>query len=130
MSFICKRVLINLMQNNVKQQIRYYSRWTHRKPVNVIPPEKYQNMENDEDYSEERKISPSTVKEGHNIVNMDVLDSMSNPYENNIKEKKPQIKKKQVHVPKKKPIDMLQTVIDANGSVLYTKMQDKDIRIG
>lgn len=128
MSFICKKLVINLIQINVKQQVRYYARWTHRRPVKVIPAEKYQNLE-DDNYSNISKFPRTTVKDGHKIINMEDVDLISNIPEDIVKEKvKPT--KKHVNVKKVKVTDMLQTIIDADGNVVYTKMQNKDFRIG
>lgn len=121
MSHILKTCVIKLIRNSTKQQIRHYPRWSHRIPARVIlPEEQLPNHAAPEDNYKKFNSAEPRIKDGNNIIDIDEVDALSENVEN---PKKKQFKKKIT-------TDMLETVIDWNGNIIYTKMKDNDPRIG
>lgn len=130
-----KYTIQKLISVNVVQ-LRFYPRWTHRKPLKVLSPEEYKTQELD--YTKETKTvnQDNKIKWKHSteskhdvgnnsdlkIIDLDELD-----FKSNVNKHKPKIKKP---LAKKTVTDMLETIIDANGEIIYTKMQNNDPRVG
>lgn len=125
MSILFKPCFIKLIQNTVNQQIRFYPRWSHRTPVRVIPPEKLQKTIPDVENEEiSHHKSSSIIKDKHPIIDIDELNSLTEPF--NVKSTTSnKSQKKKTHT-----TDMLETVIDAEGNIVYKKLKNNDSRVG
>lgn len=135
------------------QQIRYLPRWSHRRPVRVIPAEEYDEAKDTQ--IRKQVISPEgydvikdtyiqkplikTVEKEQNIkINWNKSRGSSLKYEKEkISQKSSHFKTKSSNASKslsiakskKETVDMLETTIDAEGNFIYTKMKDNDSRI-
>lgn len=116
MSQIFKICINKVLETSGKLQIRHYSRWSHRKPTQTIFSEN----------SQERSHKIKNVQKHKNecLINLNELDAVS--------EHVMHLKKgaKKGTVPKKIVTDMLETIIDLDGNIVYTKMKDNDPRVG
>lgn len=113
--------------------IRKYARWNSRMPRRVILPHKYKELENVKNVDKNEHDGNKVVMKDFNSLEYDVekrkeLDySIKREQEAKIKLIKSQ---KKVSPVKKITTDMLETVIDTNGNLCYTKLRDNDHKIG
>lgn len=126
----------------ISQQVRYFPRWNHRRPLKVFSPEEYEEIEKKQEQPQSPKIpkekdrthaSPfdkyGPVKINRNPSNDKKYEQKTDlQYQIKIKNEKPLIANKQKT--KTETTDMLQTVIDAEGNFIYTKMENNDKRVG
>lgn len=148
-----KNCVQKLIVSNLSiQQLRFYPRWSHRTPAKVLNSEDYERTE--QKYLEKKEITYSQTSNKNNLedrinnssyenrqnhhnvheiepstTNLEDSDKEQIAYKINLK----QSKRVNLRVPNKsKPkstADMLETVIDKDGNYVYTKMQNKDLRI-
>ncbi|KRT80350.1 hypothetical protein AMK59_6432 [Oryctes borbonicus] len=105
------------------RQVKNYGRWTHRRPVRILP---------SEEHSDSNTIETDA---NHNEVNVKTSKASSIQWRHApIKETlndKPKLKEtlSKLNIKKESSYDMLQTVIDSNGEFIYTKLPNKDCRV-
>lgn len=116
------------------QQIRNVPRWAHRRPIQVIDPEDY-----DEATDQKRPVTPEITEESVSEKllsktkinwkppNKDATNTKSLQFA--VKPSAKPLVIKRTNAPKLKPVDMLDTTIDSDGNFIYTKMDDNDVRI-
>ncbi|CAH0558144.1 unnamed protein product [Brassicogethes aeneus] len=112
----------NALHKVLHQQVRFLPRWSHRRPINVLSPEQ-----------EEKEF-----EEKHEQKFEEVYTTSRDKVERVEKEVKFQVKARKNVAPftisskQKKPVvtDVLETVIDSEGNLVYTKMKDNDQRVG
>lgn len=119
------------------QHVRNLPRWSHRRPLQVISPEDYDQVTD--------KKKPAVPEITEELMNKTISKEKINwkrpkpqvspeknqPLEFAIKSHstKPLTIRKS-NEGKYKSADMLETVIDQDGNFIYTKMDDNDVRIG
>ncbi|XP_044265741.1 rRNA methyltransferase 3, mitochondrial [Tribolium madens] len=130
-------VISSLIKNALKSkvvvlQVRFYPRWSHRRPLKVYTPEEYEEMEkkpqggNDESsiFDKYGGLRTSWNRAKNEKDTNKSVDYQIKPK----KEKKPLIATKQKSEVKSS-VDMLETVIDNEGNFIYTKMKNNDQRV-
>lgn len=119
------------------KQVRFYARWSHRRPVRVYTPEEYETLQKQQFQKQQATTIDSncetveriekTVKNEEQQEEQGVgvedfgFERITNP--------KTKILRKPLHKKEIKTVDMLETVIDGEGNLVYTKMGNKDTRI-
>ncbi|VEN34557.1 unnamed protein product [Callosobruchus maculatus] len=138
MRTLCLRLVFSKTNKPTNfQQIRCLPRWNHRRPVKVIASEKYDEERDTEvkqkHHKEDHKPTvknPTKIKWRQPILGPRILDdNKSIEYKIKADIKPLTIKKQKTDSKKAAPFDMLETVIDADGNFVYTKMQNNDPRI-
>lgn len=121
------------------QQVRYYPRWSHRRPVRVYSPEEYEALQkNQTQWREHTNPLPHSMMAQQSSESLERM-TRSKEVEEDLQVEdfgfERIVKPKTANLRKpinKKPVqtvDMLETVIDAEGNFVYTKMGNKDSRI-
>jgi len=133
-----KIVLVNC------QQVRYLPRWGPRRPAGIIPPEEYDpktdsvisNKEFSEQKRHEKNIEETSKYSKINWKkppknNLPKEYGFSEKPQRNTKHAKPLTipQKLKTKAPKPNTVDMLEATIDSGGELIYTKMENNDIRI-
>ncbi|XP_068899156.1 rRNA methyltransferase 3, mitochondrial [Tenebrio molitor] len=123
-----------LRTNLVVQQVRFYPRWSHRRPVKVHTPEEYEKLEK----KSQSKGGAETVFDKYGGLKTtwnkpkEEEEGTDKPIKYKIKSKK--VGKSLVATYQKSEVksnpDMLETVIDGEGNFVYSKMKDNDQRVG
>ncbi|KAF2883860.1 hypothetical protein ILUMI_22329 [Ignelater luminosus] len=145
-----KTSVLKLIESNLRiiNQSCYYARWSHRRPRKVLTTEEYNNIENKNDVtistSEEKIIEldmhtnilpqqsktkwTPKINKPNDIINLEELDKKSDAVHYKIEPKVSKKKKVSYNINKEttKTTDMLETVVDANGNFVYTKLKDND----
>lgn len=130
------RIRISMMQ----QQIRNVPRWTHRRPVQVIAPEDYDEVvdkkkpatpEVTEDVFQENVLSKTKInwKQPNQKFSERKSGGKVESVKYAIKTPEKPLTIKKTHLIKRTTVDMLETVLDEDGNFIYTKMDDNDLRI-
>ncbi|EFA10621.1 RNA methyltransferase-like protein 1 homolog [Tribolium castaneum] len=116
----------------VVSQVKFYSRWSHRRPLKVYSPEEYEEMEKKaQDGNDESSIFDKYGGLKTSWERAKIEKDTNKPVDYQIKskkDKKPLVATKQKSEVKS-TFDMLETVIDNEGNFIYTKMKDNDRRI-
>nr|XP_022915976.1 rRNA methyltransferase 3, mitochondrial [Onthophagus taurus] len=108
-------------------QIASYARWAHRRPVRVLSQEQHENenaknvvqkYKDDEEEIEFERIPPPKYNSKNEMQGLSLMPKKSKPTHKNRSNK-----------PNNSRFDMLQTVVDAKGELIYTKMDNNDSRI-
>jgi hypothetical protein len=139
LTFVMAGGLNNLLRsalraNLVVQQVRFYPRWSHRRPVKVHTPEEYEKVEK----KSQSKGGAETVFDKYGGLKTtwnkpkEEEEGTDKPIKYKIKSKK--VGKSLVATYQKSEVksnpDMLETVIDGEGNFVYSKMKDNDQRVG
>ncbi|RZB40471.1 RNA methyltransferase-like protein 1 [Asbolus verrucosus] len=124
----------------ISQQVRFYPRWSHRRPLKVYTAEEYDEMEKKQQSGEKPKNEKQPnfsifEKYGNSKINWDRAKDSKEGTSGAVKYK---IKPKKMAKPliathqssKIATTDMLETVIDGEGNFVYTKMGNNDRRVG
>lgn len=130
------------------QQVRFYARWSHRRPVRVYTPEEYEAAQKQNNVkkcsSETTNILPLPSIEENNCETVERVVRAANERTEGAETEKLEVEdfgfekitnpktcnlRKPVHKKEVPKVDMLETIIDGNGNFVYTKMQNKDTRI-
>lgn len=136
------------------KQVRYYPRWSHRRPVRVYTPEEYEAMQKQKvQKQEEKPIKPDSIAQNGALErNCGLVERVEKASRKPVEElgrkeeaaevlevqdfgfeqiSKPRTKNLRKPIPKKvvPTVDMLETIVDGEGNFVYTKMKDKDVRI-
>lgn len=103
-------------------QIKRYGRWTHRRPSRILPPEEYDNKSEviigNQDETVKEHTPTNTIKWKHIPSNQEAKGNV-----------RPKIKPYIKNVKNQGSCDMLQTTIDSNGELIYTKLPNKDAKV-
>lgn len=128
------------------QQVRYYPRWSHRRPVRIYTPEEYATVqkENVQKFEEvTHKFKPQLeskcevtehvekITKNKNVEQTDSDDNTEVPdfgFKKITQQKNANLRRP-IHKKEVPKVDMLETIIDVDGNLVYTKMQNKDTRI-
>ncbi|XP_045475340.1 rRNA methyltransferase 3, mitochondrial [Harmonia axyridis] len=118
--FIIKQ-LVNgrIIQITNLQQLRYIPRWSSRTPKKVYMPEEINEIEKESKTYDERIIPDDKLD---SIPNLSLETRNSKP-----KKKLPTLRK--LKNKEEKQNDMLETIIDSDGNLVYTKMNNNDSRV-
>lgn len=109
------------------KQVRFYARWSHRRPVRVYTPEEYGTLQKQQVQTIVERIEKTTVSNQEKQEEQDV--EVEDFGFERITKPKTKILRKPLHKKEIKTVDMLETVIDGEGNIIYTKMGNKDTRI-
>ncbi|KAJ8969850.1 hypothetical protein NQ317_017470 [Molorchus minor] len=128
--------LFPIIRNNpFTGQVRFLPRWTHRRPIRVIPAEEY---DKNVDKPKIIKVKPVSgdITENHGYT-LFPSSSRSRASENFSTEHNSQTRKipkpltiSKIRNESGKQFDMLETVIDGDGNFVYSKMKNNDSRVG
>lgn len=131
-NYIQKSFLITCLN---RQQVRFYPRWSHRRPVRVYSPDEYQALRKPQEVMVNKTIANSCeITEGVEKTNnkteeqQESLQVVDLGYER-IKPPRTLNLRKPTHKKEIAKVDMFETVMDDDGNFIYTKMQNKDIRV-
>lgn len=123
------------------QQVRFYPRWSHRRPVRVYTPEEYEAIQkgNIKREKNEDTFTPKIENNNCEIIERITAKNEETAKTDNVSEQNFGFEKitapkrvnlrKPAHKKEIPKVDMLETIIDVDGNLVYTKMKDKDIRI-
>lgn len=106
--------------------IKSYSRWSHRRPIRILPSEEEQHII---EITVDKNLEDNMKLEQNKITDIQWRHALPNESESNTTQTRPvrrsHVKKKDA----KTSYDMLQTVIDSDGGFVYTKLPDKDAKL-
>lgn len=130
------------------QQVRFYPRWSHRRPVRVYTSEEYETIQTKSGHKHDgvndnsRSGIHSNIQNNCEIVERveKVTSELSEMAETKneevedfgfekIKQPKTVMLRKPIHKKEIPKVDMLEVTVDAQGNLVYTKMKHKDTRI-
>lgn len=124
------------------QQVRYYPRWSHRRPVRVYTSEEYKAIQSGSVQKREEITEKFTPKIESNCETVERIEKATRPLAEKveaeevddfgfekIKQPKTVNLRRPVHKKEVPTVDMLETVIDPEGNLIYSKMKNKDNRI-
>ncbi|XP_017780682.1 PREDICTED: rRNA methyltransferase 3, mitochondrial [Nicrophorus vespilloides] len=122
MSFLIKTGLQRLVSPQFnKLQVSNYARWAGRRPLRVLDSEEHPEFQPRNKQDEIRDGARMNFRKEVTTVDMDELEH------HEMKSQKKKYAKPKKEVPS---MDMLETIIDASGKVVYTKMANNDPRVG
>ncbi|CAH1155363.1 unnamed protein product [Phaedon cochleariae] len=133
-----QRLLLPILSNSnqfMQCQVRHLPRWKFRSPVNVIPAEEYDEIQDkpktskfqiDDEYPHQELLSDQ-----QNLSTKNKETALNYALKSHAKKPLTISKNNQAHIKAKiTTTDMLETIIDEEGNFIYTKMQNNDSRIG
>lgn len=133
MSFKCSNLLKIVCKTS---QVRYVSRWNHRKPKKVYFAEEYEQIEGGLSSDGPPRIEPGWKLEASDNKDFEsstpLVKTSFDFKARSSKVTKPLIASYQKSEATKSTTktDMFQTVFDSDGQLVYTKMKDNDARVG
>ncbi|KAK4876211.1 hypothetical protein RN001_012633 [Aquatica leii] len=129
MAFFLKNSIIKLLKFNNLKEVRSYARWSHRRPRRVLTNEESDDLNQIEDHStknETKQLPQRPLKS--NWIPVDLKSSLE-PKVTEKEGEKMKKRKKQLKIQtpmSKETVDMLETVINAEGNLVYTKLKNND----